>query len=305
MKFFATVFVTMVALATVAAEDACNINNRDIPGGDIKWTKESSFWNCKERCRGTSQCIAVTYHRWGIKKGRCYLKKGGYGNRKLCITCTTATDPCLHQEGGSCDCTKVNSDTFTATEVVYGSNAEITALKPAAVGTKTITNGGSETQSVMLSVAEEVSDTVSFTHTAGASVTVGASFSAGIPGVVDGEVSTEATASYEFSYGTEKSITNTITAEFTCQGPAGKRTVCKAMLFKDQISIPYTMTWQKKINPNCVCKEQGLFKEVASTKLEMEVSETPLEEEVLLSKRSKQVKNIIGGFRNYRKQGQE
>ena len=65
-------------------------------------------------------------------------------------------------------------------------------------------NGGSRDFAVPLSVSVKVSDTMSFTRTAGASVTLGTSFSADIPGVGTAGVSAEMSASMEFSSGIDK-----------------------------------------------------------------------------------------------------
>ena len=65
-------------------------------------------------------------------------------------------------------------------------------------------NGGSRDLSVPFSQEVKVSKTMSFTRTAGASVTVGTSFSADIPGVGSAGVSAEMSATMEFSSGIDK-----------------------------------------------------------------------------------------------------
>merc|ERR1712071_647744 len=149
-----------------------------------------------------------------------------------------------------------------ATDIKYDvKNGKITPMKPTAVGKKTITNSGSATQSLSLEVSEEFSETMSFSHSAGVSVTVGATFSIGVPLVAEAEISTEVSASYDFSYGTEKSVTKSMSADFACNGPPQKKTVCKALLIKDKVTVPYTMTWTKNSEPACKCEEKGEFAE--------------------------------------------
>jgi hypothetical protein len=65
----------------------------------------------------------------------------------------------------------------------------------------TLTNDASTT----LSVSKETTNTKSFTHTAGASVTVGTEFEVDVPAVGTATTSVEATVSYEFSYGNHDS----------------------------------------------------------------------------------------------------
>ena len=71
----------------------------------------------------------------------------------------------------------------------------------AACRKKEINNQGSSDQSVAMSISETVSETMSFSHSAGVSVTVGTEFSVGIPFLAEGKVSTEISTSYDFSYG--------------------------------------------------------------------------------------------------------
>jgi hypothetical protein len=101
------------------------------------------------------------------------------------------------------------------------------------VGYQNIDNtDGSVEQSTTFTVSEEVTETASFTHTAGASVTVGTEFKAGIPVLASGSISVEVTASYEFSAGTERSESKTVSAEYNCVAPPGKKVSCQALLFK-------------------------------------------------------------------------
>ena len=164
---------------------------------------------------------------------------------------------CTH---GVCACTGINDKYWTASAEYDNNRAETETLSTEIVDRGTITNDASTT----LTVSKETTNTKSFTHTAGASVTVGTSFTAEVPGVGSATTSYEATASYEFSYGTEKSETVSISKSYNCPGTMGKRTECLAMLFKERVTIPYTITWTDKLDSSCTCEEEGTYTEVAS-----------------------------------------
>jgi len=198
-------------------------------------------------------------------------------------------------------CSEVNSKDYEVIAMEYHvDKAKITPLRPTAVGGEEINNQGSSDQSVAMSISETVSETMSFSHSAGVSVTVGTEFSVGVPFLAEGKVSMEMSASYDFSYGTETSVEKSLQAEFTCVGAAKKRTVCGAVLVKDQVSIPYTMTWGLKRAKVCTCQEKGVFHEVAANRLELDVDEYELGTQKLVKRSKRNVSaNTSGGIENY------
>ena len=125
-------------------------------------------------------------------------------------------------------------------------------------------------------MTEGISTSTSFSHSAGASITIGASFTFGVPLVFEGTISTEISASYDFSYGTEQTVTKKTTAAVSCTGPAHKKTVCKVLLFKEKYDIPYTMTWTKNSEKVCKCETKGVFKKVAGIRMETQIYEYDL-----------------------------
>ena len=161
---------------------------------------------------------------------------------------------------GVCACNGINDKYWTASAEYDNDRAETETLSTEIVDRSSITNDASTT----LTVSKETTNTKSFTHTAGASVTVGTSYTVEVPGVGSATTSYEATASYEFSYGTENSETVSISKSYTCPGTMGKRTECLAMLFQEKVTIPYTITWTDKLDSSCTCEEEGTYTEVAS-----------------------------------------
>ena len=134
-----------------------------------------------------------------------------------------------------CDCSKtINRDDYEFKSVTYDTTGgHVKAFAPDRVGYQLIDNrDGSVTQSSTFTVSESVQETATFTHTAGASVTLGTEFSVGIPFVGEGKVTASITASYSFSAGNSRSETKTKTATFNCVASAGKSVTCEALLFK-------------------------------------------------------------------------
>jgi len=168
----------------------------------------------------------------------------------------------------------ITTEYWELEEVVYEVAAEELMLyAPQNVGEQYINNeAGSTDQSTSFTVDESITETASYTHTAGVSVSVGTTFSCGIPAIVDGEVSTEVTASYEFEYGTEYSTTKTVSARYNCVAPAGRTVTCTALLLTGRLEVPYTQYWRHK-RLDCVRESTGVFEEVAATSLRMEIEE--------------------------------
>ena len=143
---------------------------------------------------------------------------------------------------------------------------------------KVSAEGSPNEQSATLTVSEEVSETSSFSHTAGATVTVGTEFKAEIPLVGSGKVTAELSASYEYSSGEERSVTKKMSAEFPCVASPGKTANCKALIFKFKARCPYKQTWQHKhIGPSCKCRTSGVFAEIAASRMELYVNEVDMD----------------------------
>ena len=78
------------------------------------------------------------------------------------------------------------------------------------------------------------------------------------------------------------------------------KTVCEAVLVKDKVTVPYTMTWALKRDETCTCKTKGEFKEIAANRLDLEINEFDLTtgEPVRRTKREIST-STSGGFENY------
>jgi len=98
MKLFtAALCIVLVALSTA---DDCQVNGKDVWGGDLYNWMSPNFQACKDRCRTDSRCRAVVWFNWGALKGKCHMKNGHHSSiRNPCAWCTSAFKPCIDQEG--------------------------------------------------------------------------------------------------------------------------------------------------------------------------------------------------------------
>ena len=173
-----------------------------------------------------------------------------------------------------CDCNTCCDNNWEFYDITYQTDqAQITQLSPEAIGRKELDNRNATGISIIeFTVSKTVTETQSFTHTVGASVTVGTEFKTGIPFVAEGKVSVEVTASYEYEYGTQRSVSRTREITFTCQGVPRRKTVCIVRLHYNKLDVPYTMVLKHK-RKGCTCESKGIFTGVASTDMQMQVME--------------------------------
>jgi len=179
---------------------------------------------------------------------------------------------CLNKE---CDCTKsMDKAKYVLEDIEYFvEKASVHEYPPETVAYLRIDNtNGTAEQNIKFVVSETVSDSSSFTHTAGASVTVGTEFSVGVPLLSDGKVSVEISAKYEFAYGKERVEESATEAEYTCIAPVGKKVKCSALLFKYQSSVPYKQSWTHKQLP-CPCESSGVFSQIAAHEMQLVITE--------------------------------
>ena len=175
-----------------------------------------------------------------------------------------------------CDCTVKAEGNWEFDSIKYHiEEGQFHLHPPTEVAKKVIDNRkSSTTPSIEFTVSKAVTETESFTHTAGMSMTVGTEFKVGVPLIAEGKISVSVTASYEFQYGKERSVTKTKEAKFTCPAAVGKITTCLATYRIQQIDVPYTMTLRNKKKYKCTCTSEGVYRGVSATHMSMTVNET-------------------------------
>lgn len=169
----------------------------------------------------------------------------------------------------------VNDETWELDSIDYNLN-EVKVIKgtPQSISHQVVNNKyGSEKQSTAFEVAETISETSSFSHSTGVSITIGTEFEVGIPLLAKGKVEMEVSTSYEYSYGNEKTTEKSLTGTFNCVAPKGKNVRCEAVFTKDHVEVPYTMVWRSRSDHDCRKTSGGVFNRVQSSTLTMHISE--------------------------------
>ncbi|PWY90294.1 hypothetical protein BO94DRAFT_545053 [Aspergillus sclerotioniger CBS 115572] len=87
-------------------------------------------------------------------------------------------------------------------------------------------------------VPETVSETISFEHTSGITLTEGMTASFGIPGVMDGEITTEMSIVDSFTFGQSKTIEHTVGSSVTVSAPPRTTTTVEATVTQSKITVP-------------------------------------------------------------------
>ena len=138
---------------------------------------------------------------------------------------------------------------------------------PLAASSKTVNNLQGEVQvQPSFSISTTVTEEEEFKHTVGASLSVGATFSVGVPVVGEAEISTSLTLSYEHTFGKKTSKSESRTATLPCPAPAHRYVVCDGMINVVKMSVPYTMTIKHK-HYGCTCDTKGVYENVHHTNI--------------------------------------
>ncbi|KAL5246747.1 hypothetical protein ACHWQZ_G018833 [Mnemiopsis leidyi] len=181
-------------------------------------------------------------------------------------------------QSGPCQCSDINNENWSASVVEYtDTGLEVVPLTQTILRSKTITNGGSEQIRVKFAVSETVSEAMSFTRPA--EVSIATNFTARVPFIsLAGKVSTLTSAKHGFSFGEETVLEKPLSLEFECAGAAKTMTSCSVVKFIEQISMPYSMTWTQKDDPECSCEVEGTYRKVSVERVDVIVTESKLDE---------------------------
>jgi hypothetical protein len=134
-------------------------------------------------------------------------------------------------------------------EVTYDVNSStIRGTTPEIIATTTVENDTGTAQSSTVNLSKSVTETSSFTFMTGFSLTVGTSFEAGIPLVVDGKVSVQGTATTQFTWGKSKSITTTVGEMVKVDTPPYSKIQATASMKSSNIDIPCRMKLRSQVD---------------------------------------------------------
>jgi hypothetical protein len=118
---------------------------------------------------------------------------------------------------------------------------KITDPTPVVVGRGSATNNGSTTNKFTAKLNIDQTKTSNFSRTDGVELTIGRTFTAGIPEVASVSGSIQVSTNHSNTYGTEQSFTQSFGADYEVDVAPGKTEVVEAIATQAELSVPYVM----------------------------------------------------------------
>ena len=113
------------------------------------------------------------------------------------------------------------------------------ATTPKVIAQQENCNNSPETQTSEFSFSETLTNSFTFTHQAGVSISVGTKFKCGLPLVGDAEAEVVISGSYSFTWGESMSRSQTFAAKFPVKAGPRSTVVCKALVTETKLEVPY------------------------------------------------------------------
>ena len=130
----------------------------------------------------------------------------------------------------------------------------------------------SSSQTSSINLATTISDTLSFEHEQGTTVSSEVNFTASIPKFASGSISVTRSKSDTNSFSKSNTVTKSVSFNFPCVASAGKKVTCKAYQEKYQMEIPYQQVWRHKTQ-RCTYEVSGVSTVESDSTITMKVDE--------------------------------
>ena len=118
---------------------------------------------------------------------------------------------------------------------------KVLTTTPKVLTVQEICNDSSNQQSTEFSFSETVSNTSTFTHQWGLSISVGAEFGCSLPFIAAGKISAEASGSVSLTWGKSKAFQKTYSGNYPVQAGPHTKIACKVEAKEAKLEVPYTM----------------------------------------------------------------
>ncbi|KAL5256012.1 hypothetical protein ACHWQZ_G011284 [Mnemiopsis leidyi] len=184
-----------------------------------------------------------------------------YKKLKLC------QDPCYRY-------LPVNTDDWILEDMNYNTKKGIVhPTSTEEVGKITVdARGSSVSQQSSINLATTISDTLSFSHQQGITVSREVTFTANVPKFASGSISISQTQSEHNSYSKSNTVTESVSFNFPCVAAAGKRVTCKAYQEQYQMEVPFDQVW-RHTTQKCTYRVSGISVVDSDSTISMEVKE--------------------------------
>ena len=118
---------------------------------------------------------------------------------------------------------------------------KVMATTPKVLTVQEICNESSHPQTTEFSFSETVSNTSTFTHQWGVSVSVGAQFGCSLPFIAEGKISAKASGSVSLTWGKSETIQKTYSGKYPVKAGPNTKITCKVEANEAKFDVPYTM----------------------------------------------------------------
>lgn len=237
-------------------------------------TRKTSYVRCKTGDKPPKNAIeggydgGPSYHAKGVVAGKMIPGKVGVdkeydGNLKGACIAYGGKEHRIHDF----EVLVLNDDEIIRVEYKVD-EAKMLSTTPKVIAKQTNHNASSINQTMEFSFNETITNSFSFTHQAGASISVGTKFKCGIPMVGEGEAQVVVTGSYSYNWGTSSSNAKSYVAKFPVTAGPHSTVICNAVVNETKMDVPYTIYFESGNTSS------GLWKGVSTWGLRATFEET-------------------------------
>jgi hypothetical protein len=156
--------------------------------------------------------------------------------------------------------------------VVYDiDRGKVLTSVPTVIATQQLVNHSNIQQSMEFSINKTMVHTSTFEYTLGFSVTVGASWDAGIPFVAEAKVKVDVTNSHTFKWGSTNSSSKSYIARLPVVTPPLATAQAVSSVTSSTINVPFTM-YLKSASTGVEVQTKGIYKGATTWDLRHEIS---------------------------------
>lgn len=147
---------------------------------------------------------------------------------------------------------------------------KLVATSPKVLATQEISNKSSQPQSMEFSYSETVSNTSTFTHQWGLTISSEKKFSAELPTVAKGEITNKVSGSVSLTWGKSEKIEKTVSGKHPVVAGPFTKVICEVVANEAEMDVPYTIYFKSGK------KSGGMWKGVSTWDVKTSLKEEKL-----------------------------
>ncbi|KDR66599.1 hypothetical protein GALMADRAFT_232450 [Galerina marginata CBS 339.88] len=142
--------------------------------------------------------------------------------------------------------------------VYHVDKGEILSSTPLVIADQTLQNDTNTQQSMEFSINDTEVHTSTFDYTLGFTIAIGASITAGIPTVAEGQIKMDISNSHTFNWGGSTSTSKSYTARLPIVAPANSSVRATSSVTRSTLNIPFTV-FSKAVSTGFVARTEGIY----------------------------------------------